>query len=624
MVGTLLGNRYELLEKIGEGGMAEVYKAKCHLLNRFVAVKILKDELLKDSQFVDKFKREATAAASLSDNNIVNIYDVGSQNNIHYIVMEYVKGKTLKEFIREKGKLNEEEAINVAIQIAKALECAHRNNIIHRDIKPHNILVTEEGLVKVTDFGIAKATNSVTITNTSKVMGSAHYFSPEQAKGSYVDARTDIYSLGIVIYEMITGKVPYDADSPVSVALKHIQEQAIPPKNIVPNISENINNMILKSIEKEPIKRYQSIKEMLQDLRKVKNKEKINVAFFDMDEDRTRVMEAIKVDSLNRNKSRNDVVVDEDDDDYEEKNKINKKKRGMIIAITAVILALITAFASGYMIFNNYISQGKNKTQDVVVPKIVGLSKDEAKSSIESKNLVFTITETEKSDKPEGTVLRSYPTEGTTVKANSEVRVTLSAGKDKPRVPDLKEMDIELAKQTLSRYNLEIGNIQYAYDDNIPKNSIISQSPSRDEKVDEKTKVDVVVSKGVEIKYSTVPSLNGKTIEQAKILLANSNLKLGNTNTQATGDETLQGKIFDQSIEPGVQVKEGTTLNVTYYVFDPKLVPNPDEDKENGNEDNKTDENNNQPQDNQAGNNQTTTQVNKNNEENKQKGNIIQ
>lgn len=623
MVGTLLGNRYELLEKIGEGGMAEVYKAKCHLLNRFVAVKILKDELLKDSQFVDKFKREATAAASLSDNNIVNIYDVGSQNNIHYIVMEYVKGKTLKEFIREKGKLNEEEAINVAIQIAKALECAHRNNIIHRDIKPHNILVTEEGLVKVTDFGIAKATNSVTITNTSKVMGSAHYFSPEQAKGSYVDARTDIYSLGIVIYEMITGKVPYDADSPVSVALKHIQEQAVPPKNIVPNISESINSMILKSIEKEPIKRYQSIKEMLQDLRKVKNKEKINVTFFNMDEDRTRVMDAIKVDSPNYSKSTNDVLVDQDDD-YEGKNKINKKKRGMIIAITAIILVLITAFASGYMIFNNYISPGEKKTQDVIVPKIQGLSKDQAKGIIEGKNLVFTVIGTEKNDKPEGTVLRSYPTEGTSVKTNSEVRVTLSAGKDKPRVPDLKEIDLQLAKDILSRYNLQLGNVQYAYDDTIPKNCIISQSPSRDEKVDENTKVDVVVSKGVEIKYSTVPSLNGKTIEQAKILLANSNLKLGNTNTQPTGDETLQGKIFDQSIEPGVQVKEGTTLNVTYYVFDPKLVTNPDEDKENGNEDGNTDGNNDQSQDNQAGNNQTTTQGNKTNEENKPKGNIIQ
>lgn len=620
MIGTLLGNRYELLEKIGEGGMAEVYKAKCHLLNRFVAVKILKNELLKDSQFVDKFKREATAVASLSDNNIVNIYDVGSQNSIHYIVMEYVKGKTLKEFIKEKGKLNEEETINIAIQIAKALGCAHRNNIIHRDIKPHNILVTEEGLVKVTDFGIAKATNSVTITNTSKVMGSAHYFSPEQAKGSFVDARTDIYSLGIVIYEMITGKVPYDADSPVSVALKHIQEQAIPPKNIVPNISNDINNVILKAIEKEPIKRYQSIKEMLQDLKKLKNKEKINVTFSDMDEDRTRVMKAVKVDSSNYNKSTNNV--NEKSGNYNTRDNMNNKKRGMIIATTSIILILITVFASGYMIFNKFISSGDESTKDVIVPKIVGLSKDEAKSSVESKNLIF-VANYQESDKEEGIVLDCNPKEGTTVKSNSEVRVIISGGKDKSSVPDLKEVDLEIARKILSRYNLQLGNVEYAYDDKIPKNSIISQNPSSNDKVEENSKVNVVVSKGVEIKYSTVPSLNGKTIEQAKVLLANANLKLGNSNVQATGDESLQGKIFNQSIEHGVQAEEGTMISVTYYVFDPKLVPNQNEDNETQNEDDKTDESNDQSQDNEEGNNQTSNQGNKSIEENKPKENII-
>ncbi|EET86940.1 serine/threonine protein kinase [Clostridium carboxidivorans P7] len=270
MIGTMLGNRYELLEKIGEGGMALVYKAKCHLLNRYVAVKILKEQYSDDKEFVEKFKREATAVASLSDNNIVNIYDVGTQGDINYIVMEYVNGKTLKQIIREQGKIPTAKTANLAIQIARALDCAHRNNIIHRDIKPQNILVTNEGVVKVTDFGIAKASNSVTITNSSKVMGSAHYFSPEQARGSFVDCRTDIYSLGIVIYEMCTGRVPYDADSPVSVALKHIQEPVIPPKQLNENIPDNLNKLILKAVEKEPIKRYQTIKDMLTDLRKNK------------------------------------------------------------------------------------------------------------------------------------------------------------------------------------------------------------------------------------------------------------------------------------------------------------------------------------------------------------------
>ena len=230
MIGEVLGNRYEIEEKIGEGGMSIVYKARCNKLNRYVAVKVLKKEMSDNEDIVNKFKREATAIAALSDNNIVNILDVGSQDDVNYIVMEYVKGKTLKELIKQFGKLNYETAITIAIQIAKALECAHKNNIIHRDVKPQNILVTEEGLIKVTDFGIAKSTSSATLTNTTTIMGSAHYFSPEQAKGTLVDNRTDLYSLGVVLYEMVTGKVPFEADSPVTIALKHIQEEVVPPK----------------------------------------------------------------------------------------------------------------------------------------------------------------------------------------------------------------------------------------------------------------------------------------------------------------------------------------------------------------------------------------------------------
>ncbi|MCJ7690803.1 MAG: protein kinase, partial [Clostridiaceae bacterium] len=247
MIGRILGSRYELLEKIGEGGMAIVYKAKCRLLNRFVAVKILKEEFSNNIEFMEKFKREAASVASLSSNNIVNIYDVGHEGDVNYIVMEYIKGKTLKQIILQNGSMDSNLVIDYGMQIAKALECAHKNNIIHRDIKPHNILITEDGTVKVTDFGIAKAASSVTMTNTSTVMGSAHYFSPEQAKGSFVDFRTDIYSFGIVLYEMTTGRVPYDAESPVSVALKHIQEPVIPPKNINDRIPSNLNKLIVKA-----------------------------------------------------------------------------------------------------------------------------------------------------------------------------------------------------------------------------------------------------------------------------------------------------------------------------------------------------------------------------------------
>ena len=295
MIGTILGSRYELLEKIGEGGMAIVYKAKCHLLNRYVAVKILKEEFSNNIDFMEKFKKEAASAASLSSNNIVNIYDVGQERDINYIVMEYIKGKTLKQIILQNGSMNNNQVIDYGMQIAKALECAHKNNIIHRDIKPHNILVTEDGTVKVTDFGIAKASSSVTITNTSTVMGSAHYFSPEQAKASFVDCRTDIYSFGIVLYEMVTGRVPYDAESPVSVALKHIQEPVVPPKEINDNIPENLNKLILKAIEKEPIKRYQTANEMLLDLQRIQNNSSYTIATNSMENEYTRVMAPVNV-----------------------------------------------------------------------------------------------------------------------------------------------------------------------------------------------------------------------------------------------------------------------------------------------------------------------------------------
>ena len=247
MIGTILDNRYEIMEKIGEGGMAEVYKAKCNLLQRYVAIKVLKSQFYENEEFVEKFKDEALAIAVLSHDNIVNIYDIGNDKNLIYIIMEYVEGTNLKNFIKEARVMNYDKALDISVQIASALKCAHGKNIIHRDIKPHNILITTEGNVKVADFGIAKATTSSTITNSDRIVGSAHYISPEQAKGNVVDCKTDIYSLGVVMYEMVTGKVPFNADSPIAVALKHIQEDVEPPININKNIPNALNNSILKS-----------------------------------------------------------------------------------------------------------------------------------------------------------------------------------------------------------------------------------------------------------------------------------------------------------------------------------------------------------------------------------------
>ena len=293
MIGTLLLNRYELLEKIGEGGMGVVYKAKCHLLNRFVAVKILKAELSNDEDFIIRFKREATSIAKLSHPNIVNIHDVGSENNINFIIMEYINGKTLKQVIKEKRKLSSQDTLDIVLQVAKALDCAHSNNIIHRDIKPDNIMITKDMIVKIMDFGIAKVMDSRTITISKKVMGTVHYFSPEQAKGNVVDFRTDIYSLGIVMYEMVTGQVPYNAESSITIAMMHIQEPATPPQKIITDIPDNINQVVLRAMEKEPMKRYQTANEMAKILMAIKEDPNYKIGINNDIVNGTKIMETV-------------------------------------------------------------------------------------------------------------------------------------------------------------------------------------------------------------------------------------------------------------------------------------------------------------------------------------------
>ena len=274
LVGKILNNRYEILKQIGSGGMATVYKAKCQLLNRYVAIKVLRDEFTTDAEFIKRFNTEAQSAASLTHPNIVGIYDVGNEDNMYYIVMELIKGKTLKEIITTDGILPWKWSVNVAVQIASALEFAHKNNVVHRDIKPHNIIITEEGVAKVTDFGIARAISNSTITSFGSTMGSVHYFSPEHAKGGYTDAKSDIYSLGVVLYEMLTGKVPFEADTPVSIALKHMQEDAIDAKKLNPTIPASLNDIIKKAMQKDPNLRYNSAEEILEDLKEtLKNPE---------------------------------------------------------------------------------------------------------------------------------------------------------------------------------------------------------------------------------------------------------------------------------------------------------------------------------------------------------------
>lgn len=552
MVGTLLNNRYEILEKIGEGGMAKVYKAKDHLLNRFVAVKVLKNEYTKNAEFVEKFKAEAAAAGSISHSNIVNIYDVGSEENTNYIVMEFVHGRTLKELIIQNGKLDYNRALDFGIQIGKALECAHKNNIIHRDIKPQNILVTEDGNVKVTDFGIAKATNSVTITNTNKVIGSAHYFSPEQAKGSYVDARTDIYSLGIVMYEMVTGRVPYDAESPVSVALKHLQEPVVPPRYLNSNVPENLNNLVLKAMEKDPIGRYQNIKDMLLDLQRIKNNSNYKIEFNNEEDEYTKIMSP----------------VNEFEEDEEEKGsyKLNKKKLAFILIPLAIFIVAIGLFA-GYYLSKKPSLQNPLSTSDIIVPSIKGLSEAEAKKAVEANHLKFVVVSREKSDQPEGTVFACSPDEGTSVKANSEVRVYVSTGGNQNKIPDLTNIDLNSAKDIINNNGFALGKVDHKFSDTVPKDSIISQTPDPDTPSDKGTKIDLVVSSGPEIKYTIVPDLTNATLDEAKTLLTNSNLKMGSQVRIPTDNKDLDGKVINQTPLPKSQVKEGTVVDITINVY---------------------------------------------------------
>lgn len=577
MIGTILGNRYEIIEKIGEGGMADVYKAKCQKLNRYDAVKILKKEFINDNTLVEKFTKEATAIANLSDNNIVNVLDVGTQGDIHYIVMEYVNGKTLKQIIREEGKLSYEKVLDYGIQIAKALDCAHRNNIIHRDVKPQNILVTNDGVVKVTDFGIAKSPNSETITNTSRVMGSAHYFSPEQAKGNYVDYRSDIYSFGVVLYEMITGRLPFDAESPVSVALKHIQEPVVPPIIIDEKIPESLNKLILKAMEKEPIKRYQSVKEILNDLLKIQKNAEVNIVSNDIDEDFTRVMKPITEKDLKNEENKKKLAAKKDEDDDEEdeddyyeeddEDRKSKKKKYLIFSLVGVLVIALGVIVAALVLKPSE----KNKSEEIVVPKIIGLSQEEAKKVLESKGLKMVIGGSEPSDEPEGTVIKVYPGEGE--KAQEKVRVTISGGANKLTAPDLKDLDKSKAEEYLKNAGLVLGAISYDYSDDVTKGNVIRQNPTPDTEVKKGDKVDIVLSNGPKIKLIKVPSVLEMTRANAERTLKANKLEMVIADeTRKTTDKNKDGKVAFQNPNPDIEVKEGSVITVTLYKYEEEKV----------------------------------------------------
>lgn len=576
MNGSILGGRYELLEKIGEGGMAEVYKAKCNKLNRFVAVKILKKQFADNEDIAQKFKREATAIANLSDANIVNVLDVGTQDDIDYIVMEYVSGKTLKDLINYSGKLNYNTAIKIALQIAKALDCAHRNNIIHRDIKPQNILVTEAGEVKVTDFGIAKSTDSQTITNTTSIIGSAHYLSPEQAKGTYIDFRSDIYSFGIVLYEMLTGRLPFEGDSPVTVALKHLQEEPVSPKNINPAIPDSLNKLILKAIQKEPIKRYQNAKEIIQDLQKIQENPDVIIGdnISKSDNDSTIIMAPVSpsktehISKLEEDYYDDDEEYDDEfDEDYDDEDKPKKKKNKAGLKKTLIIIgAIVVILILGSVGF--FMAGGIGGSKDVEVPNIVGKLTDDVKKQVEDLGLKLEVKSTKKSDKPENTILDTDPKAGMKVKKGTVINVIVSAGEEQINMPDFRNYERTNIEQILKSNELTNYKITEEYSDDVDTGYFIKQTPSAGTKVSKKTDIQIVVSKGPETKYINVVDVRGKTLSEAQEMLKGLNVV---PKEEVTRDKSKDGIVLSQDNQ-GKKLQEGATVTVTVGKYEEEVI----------------------------------------------------
>lgn len=573
MIGKILGGRYEVLEQIGGGGMALVYKAKCQLLDRFVAIKVLKDEFVDDEEFIRKFRRESQAAASLSHPNIVNIYDVGleddGESKIYYIVMEYIKGKTLKEIIKEEGKLSVENALDYSYQIAEALEHAHKNHIVHRDIKPHNIMITNDNRVKVTDFGIARAATSSTVTTTSNVLGSVHYFSPEQARGGYTDEKSDIYSLGIVMYEMVTGKLPYNGESPITVALKHVQEEIVPPRELVPQIPPRLEEIILKSVQKRQAERYANIIELKKDLKRIKvNREDFSFEDTSVTDSHTKIIPAVG-------------VKDEIDLKSKKKNKNKKKDGGTKVILFGILLAFILAgvLYAGYFHLKNFFA-----SEEVLVPSVIGIKEEDAKEQIEEKGLKFVVKARVKSSEfGPGIVIQQSEDEGTKVKKGYPIEVTVSEGDDLLPVPSVTNRDLADAETIITDAGLKV-DISYDYHDTIPENVVISQDPSAGTNVEAGTRIKLVISQGEEVQNVNITKLIGLNIEVAKRELAKLGLEEGEIVKEAN-DEYEKDVVFWQSYEPGTELKTKTAVDL-YVSTGPSEKPDDEngDDNNNGNE----------------------------------------
>lgn len=556
MIGSILGNRYEILEKIGEGGMSLVYKAKCSLLQRMVTVKVLRPQYTCDEDFIKRFHREAQAVASLSHPNIVGVYDVGRDGEYHYMVMEYIEGDNLKNIIRQGAPLPVSEAVNIAKQICEGLDHAHENGIIHRDIKSHNILITKNGRVKVTDFGIARLVTSATVTHTGTIVGSVHYFSPEQARGEATTTLSDIYSLGVVLYEMLTGKVPFEGDSPIAIALKQIQEEPVAPTKINPGISKELEKVILRAMDKDTKNRYQSAQQLNNDLKTVLSGEiSEETRVLQIDEFATRVLPKADLLAMQQNAH----AASKDDDLVKEEEPKKKKRR-----INPLIFAIIGVIILGFGIGAFAAMGGLLNTKEVTVPNIVGKTYEEAKSILEDAGLkVKKVDEVYNNQYEQGVVVSQEPGADKKVKEGREILLTVSKGKKTATLPEVAGTDFDEAKLLIEGKGFtNVDDTPLEEYSDIEKGKVIRiYEYSENEDVPLDAPIKIVVSQGPEIKELQMPNLVGMTKDQASAELQRLNLKIG-TITKVESQEEVN-TVIEQSVSKGKTINEGTAIDIT-------------------------------------------------------------
>ncbi len=582
-IGMFVAERYEIMGKIGAGGMSDVYKARDHILGRFVAIKVLKQEFSEDVNFVVKFRTEAQSAAGLEHPNIVNIYDVGSEAGMHYIVMEYVEGVTLKTYIEKKGQLTYKEAVSIAIQVGRGIEAAHAKNIIHRDIKPQNILISTEGKAKVTDFGIARAVSNNTIS--ADVMGSVHYASPEQARNGFVDDKSDIYSLGIVMYEMVTGRVPFDGETTVSIAIQHLQEEMIVPSTYAPELPVSFEKIILKCTQKSPDRRYANISDLLADLKQVlvrPNTDFVKIA--DSSQNKTRIIGDREVNEIKhaRTAQREEIPEEEEDIEDEEEDEeegfLNPRLEkavtiGGIIAAVIIVCLVVYFVGNIFGIFggtpekepeterteHTLINTEKEEAEQVTMIRVIGKTVAEAKSELYELKLGIREAGSEASDEYEkGQIVRQDIEEGTLVDVNTTVYVYVSTGAAEVGVPNVEGYDSDAAMNMITDAGFHPAR-DYAYSDTVASGKVISQDPKAGEPAKKGDTVTIMVSQGKEA--VVVPDVYNKPQEQATNELTQAGLSVSSVST-AYSDTVAAGNVMEQSIASGKYVDKGTNITI--------------------------------------------------------------